>query len=202
MTTSTLLGRPLLRSLATVLLALALGACGFHLRNALLLPNDLGPLRVVSPDPYSQLGESLSEALTRAGATPAAAAAAAGADDATAQVATLRVVSERWATTPLSVDQFGRAQEYTLRYAVVFRLNRADGTDLVPEQAIELSRDYISSPINVSGTQGEREILAREMRRDMVASILRRIDAASRAPVSVGAAETPAPADGTAPPSP
>ena len=77
-----------------------------------------------------------------------------------------------------------------MRYAVVFRLTRADGTDLVPQQVVELSRDYISTPTNSSGTEGEREILAREMRRDMVASILRRIDAAAHAPVPVGGGRT------------
>ena len=140
-----------------------------------------------SPDPYSPLAESLSEALSRAGATPAAE---------TPRRHQLRrhhgagrerrhpaIRSERWGDTPLSVDQRGRAQEYTLRYAVFFRLTRADGSDLVPQQAVELSRDYISTPTNSSGTEGEREILASEMRREMVASILRRIDAAARAPV-------------------
>lgn len=157
-----------------VLLALALSACGFHLRDALALPSDLGPVRVTSPDPYSPLAQSLAQALDRAGAIPAPE----GATD----VATLRIVSERWASTPLSVDQAGRAQEYTLRYAVIFRLRRADDTDVVPQQVIELSRDYISVPTNSSGTEGEQEILGRELRREMVASILRRIDAASRAP--------------------
>jgi LPS-assembly lipoprotein len=171
----------LLRGWILVALTFALTACGFHLRDALVIPPDLGPLRVVSPDPYSPLAVSVSEALDRAGARPAAAGA-------TDDVATLRILSERWASTPLSVDQAGRAQEYTLRYAVVFRLNRANGSDLVPQQAIELSRDYISVPTNSSGTEGEREILAREMRRDMVASILRRIDAASRGLTSVPAA--------------
>ena len=168
----------LLRALTFVVLPLALASCGFHLRDALLLPSDLGPLRVVSQDPYSSLGQSLSEALGRAGATPAAEGVV---DD----VATLQIRSERWESTPLSVDQFGRAQEYSLRYAVVFRLRRADGTDLVPQQVIELSRDYISIPTNSSGTESEREILSRELRRDMVASILRRIDAASRTPAAV-----------------
>jgi LPS-assembly lipoprotein len=191
MTRPSTLPFPLLRPLVLVLLALALSACGFHLRDALLLPNDLGPLRVVSPDPYSPLAQSLSEALARAGATPAA-------EGATQDVATLRVVSERWGNTPLSVDQFGRAQEYTLRYAVIFRLNRADGSDLVPQQAIELSRDYIFVPSNASGAEGEREILTKELRRDMVASILRRIDAASRSP-AVAAPEAAAPEPAPAP---
>src|SRR5687768_6771708 len=109
----------LLRALTLIALPLALASCGFHLRDALLLPGDLGPLRVVSQDPYSPLGQSLSEALGRAGATPAAEGVV---DD----VATLQIRSERWESTPLSVDQFGRAQEYSLRYAVVFRLLRAD----------------------------------------------------------------------------
>jgi len=183
---------PLLRPLVLVVLALALTACGFHLRDALLLPQDLGPLRVVSPDPYSPLAQSLSEALARAGAKPAA-------EGATGDVATLRVVSERWGNTPLSVDQFGRAQEYTLRYAVIFRLNRADGSDLVPQQAIELSRDYIFVPTNASGAEGEREILTKELRREMVASILRRIDAASRAPAVAAPVEPSAPASEPAP---
>ena len=39
----------MIRPVAVTLLALALSACGFHLRNALSLPADLGPVRVVSP---------------------------------------------------------------------------------------------------------------------------------------------------------
>lgn len=208
MTKSTKLGLPLLRPLVSVLLPMALGACGFHLRNALALPSDLGPLRVVTSDPYSQLGEALSEALLRAGATPApdeTTTTTTLADGTTApveNVATLQVRSERWGTTPLSVDQRGRAQEYTLRYAVVFHLARADGTDLVPLQVVELSRDYISTPTNSSGTEGEREILSREMRRDMVASILRRIDAASHASVPVEGVEPSTPASDVPPPPP
>ena len=171
---------------------LAISACGFHLRDALQLPPDLGPLRVQAPDPYSPLAVSLSEALDRAGATPAA--------DGDVNVATLRVLSEKWGNTPLSVDAFGRAQEYTLRYAVFFRLTRADGSIVVPQQALELSRDYISSVNNTIGTDSEREILAKEMRREMVSSILRRIDAVARAPAAAASegvepAETaPAPA--------
>ncbi len=176
-----LLAKAAVRLSFLVLVALVLAACGFHLRNALALPSDLGPVRVSSQDPYSPLAQSLSQALTRAGATPAT--------DGATDAATLQIVSERWANSPLSVDQAGRAQEYSLRYAVIFRLRRADDTDLVPQQVIELSRDYISVPTNSSGTEGEQEILGRELRRDMVASILLRIDAASRAPEHHAAVE-------------
>ncbi|MFK3649135.1 LPS assembly lipoprotein LptE [Lysobacter enzymogenes] len=150
---------------------LALSACGFQLRQALTLPPDMGPVRVVSSDRYSPLAESLAQALTRAGAVPA--------EEGAAEVAVLDLMSERWGDTPAALDELGRVQEYSLRYAVVFELRKADGKPLVPRQSIELSRDYISSPTNAIGTEGEREILMREMRREMSSAVLRRIDAVS-----------------------
>jgi LPS-assembly lipoprotein len=169
------------RFVAAAVLSLVLSACGFHLRSALTLPPDLGPVRVVSSDPYSPLAESLALALQRAGAVPA--------DEATAgDVATLELLSERWGDTPVSVDQFARAQEFSLRYAVVFSLRRADGTVLVPQQAVELARDYVAPPVDSKGKTGEREILARELRREMTAAIARRIDGASRGAVATDTA--------------
>ncbi|WP_243412228.1 LPS assembly lipoprotein LptE [Cognatiluteimonas telluris] len=201
--TSTMPSLPWLSALA---LPLLLAACGFHLRAPLQLPADLGPLRVVSRDPYSPLAQSLSEAMTRAGAVPAPEpvivapptdGSTAAAPEPPAPVATLRVVSERWGSKPLSVNQRGRAQEYSLRYAVVFQLTGADGRELVPRQVIELSRDYISVPNNSSGTEGEREILSKEMHRDMVVAILRRIDAALSAPRTPVEPSTTPSTDGT-----
>ena len=164
---------------ATLILVLALSACGFHLRGAMALPYNLDPVKVVSTDRYSPLALTLAEALTRAGATPATAD--------TENPAVLELLAERWGDTPVSVDERGRAQEFSLRYAVVFELRNGDGTLLVPRQNIELSRDYISVPMEASGTEGERDILVREMRREMAASVLRRIDAAASEGGVVGA---------------
>lgn len=177
----------MIRLALAVLFACLLPACGFQLRDAVALPADLGPLRVVSRDPYSPLAESLSQALTRAGAE----VPVEGSKD---DVATLQIVSEAWRSTPLSVDAFGRAQEYTLHYAVFFAMKHADGSVIVPQQGVELSRDYVSSPTSSIGTASEQELLANEMRREMVASILRRIDAVARVPAPVTApAPEPAP---------
>jgi LPS-assembly lipoprotein len=171
--------------LAACLLPILAG-CGFHLRNALLLPPDLGPVQVVGRDPHSQLVKDLTQAMIRAGAQVAPDGLPLGGPDTTAagaappQIARLEIVSERWGSLPLSVDSQGRAQEFTLRYAVIFRLRRADGTDLVPQQVQELARDYVATPAVATGTEGEREILSAELRRAMAGSILRRIDAVSR----------------------
>ena len=162
------------RRLAPLILAATLlTGCGFHLRNALNLPANLGPVRVLASDPYSALAEDLANGLARAGAQAAAA-------DASEGVATLQVVSEQWADTAISHDQFGRAQEFTLRYAVIFSMRRADDSVVVPQQAVELGRDYLASPVDSIGKASERELLVRELRRDMAAAILRRVDAASK----------------------
>lgn len=163
--------RPFARVLVCGLLLL-LSGCGFHLRNALVLPADLGPLAVTARDPYSPLADSLARSMERAGAT----AAAADAEGATR----LEVMSEKWNDLPIAIDTSGRAQEFSLRYAVVFRLRRADGSEIVPQQAVELSRDYIAPPADSIGRNSERELLVDEMRKDMTAAILRRIDAALR----------------------
>ncbi len=159
----------------------ALGGCGFHPRSALVLPSDLGPVAVTARDPYSALSVSLARSLERAGATPAAA-------DAVDTSTKLEILSEKWADLPISVDGLGRAQEYSLRYAVVFRLRQPGATSeddriIVPQQAVELSRDYIAPANDAIGRNSERELLVNEMRRDMSAAVLRRIDAAMRAPV-------------------
>lgn len=155
------------------LLALLLAGCGFHLREPLRLPPDLAGVQVVARDPYSPLAQTLTRSLERAGfAVP---------DRAGEGVAVLRIRSERWDSQPISVDQFGRAQEYSLRYAAVFSMDDANGDELAPEQIIELSRDYVSLPGNNAGSESEREMLAREMQKEMAAAVLRRIDALSRA---------------------
>lgn len=161
------------RALFAAFLALGLSACGFHLREALALPEDVEQVQVKARDPYSPLAQSLERALDRAGASVVA-------SDARGRFTTLAIRSERWASRPLSLDQYGRAQEYTLRYAVVFAMSDSNGDEIVPQQAVELSRDYISTPTDSTGTDTERELLAREMQREMTASILRRIDAATR----------------------
>ncbi len=161
------------RLLIAVLATALLSGCGFHLRNALSLPVNLGPVRVLASDQYSALAENLADGLQRAGAESAPAGATTG-------VATLQVISERWADTPISNDQFGRAQEFSLRYAVVFTLRRGDDSVVVPQQAVELSRDYLAPAVDSIGRASERELLVRELRRDMATAILRRVDAATK----------------------
>ncbi len=157
---------PVLHSLVLSSLVL-LSGCGFHPRAQLSLPAALGPVSVQTSDPYSPLGLELATALERAGATPATEGSPSS---------SLSITAENWQTKPLSVDQFARVREYVTRYRVDFILNDASGKALVPLQSIELSREY-TYDINASaGSPAEQELIQRELRRDMQAAILRRLD--------------------------
>ncbi|MCW4453737.1 hypothetical protein OK348_02865 [Flavobacterium sp. MXW15] len=182
------------RFLFALVIAASLAGCGFHLRNTLTLPADTPAVKVQSSVRYSELVKLLERGLRASGAEVADDTAVEGA-------ARLQIRSERWGDLPIAIDARGRAQEYSLRYATVFVFYRGDGSVLVPEQVIELSRDYISQPTDVTGTTTEREILADELRRDMSASILRRIDSVIRAELE-RAPEATEPAESTEPTEP
>jgi LPS-assembly lipoprotein len=155
--------------LVPVLFALGLLAgCGFHLRRGAEISPLMAPLAVTANDPYSRLAQAVQLAVDDAGA---------GVKPGATPAATLTITSERWGSLPLSYDQAGRALEYTLRYAVTFRVNASDGRVLLPPVTIEQSRDYVASPQLALGTDSERQILEQEMRRDMAQSVLRRVQA-------------------------
>ena len=148
-----------------------LAACGFHPRAQLSLPATLGPVSVQTADPYSPLGLELGTALERAGATAAAEGAASS---------SLKITAEAWNTRPLSVDQLARVQEYITTYHVDFVLLDATGNPVVDPQTIELSREYTYDIGASAGSPAEQELIQRELRRDMEAAILRRLDVVLR----------------------
>ncbi len=160
-----------MRRVLILLPALALSACGFHPRAQLSLPANLGPVSVQTADPYSPLGLELATALERAGAIAPAEGVKSSA---------LKVTGESWSTAPLSVDQFARVREYITRYRVDFVLVDAEGKLLIEPQTIELSREYTYDISASAGSPAEQELIQRELRRDMQAAILRRLDVVMR----------------------
>ena len=152
--------------------ALAVG-CGFAPRGALKVPEGFGAIAVSTADPYSPLGEGLRRDLRRAGAPLAADASAPGS-------ARLAVTAEAWETRPLSVDAFVATRELETRYVVTFDFVDAAGTKRLDQQRIELTRDYVYEATESFGNPGEQEIVQDELRRDMQAAILRRVDVALR----------------------
>lgn len=148
-----------------------LAGCGFQPRASLAVATELGPVVVATADPYSPLGRDLATALERAGATPAATGEAA---------ATLQVLSESMRTRPLTFASGASVREYQAIYRVRFELRGADGGVRVPAQDVELTREYTYDAQGSIGTPAEERLLQEELRRDMVAAVMRRLDVALR----------------------
>lgn len=146
---------------------ISLTACGFHPRGSFAIPESIGAVQVTNIDSYSALTDGLQTAVDRANANKTGGGAGA---------AILKIHSEKWTTTPLAIDEFAQVREYITRYKVDFDLTAADGSVLLEKQNIELSREY-TYDINVAvGNPAEQEVIQRELRRDMQAAIIRRMD--------------------------
>ena len=171
------------RFLVSVLVAALAVGCGFAPRGALKVPADFGPIAVTTADPYSPLADGLRRSLERAGAPTVEAVRrpATGVAGAPKATAVLAITAEAWETRPLSVDAFIAVREMETRYRVTFDLLDAAGTRRLEQQTIELTRDYVYETAESFGNPGEQEIVQQELRRDMQAAILRRVDVALRA---------------------
>ena len=157
--------------LAVMLPALAsLGACGFHLRGEAQLPAAAMTIAVQAADPLSPLKRDLEAALRRSGATVKEAGAAG--------VATLKLPLMKLSTEPVSVSSQVRVKEYRVRYEVEVELTAPDGGVLLARTKIELAREYSYDETQALGAQAEEELIKKEMGRDMVQQVLRRLETA------------------------
>jgi len=162
-----------LHFVAIAVFALLLGACGFHLRKEAELPPSMKRVYIVGADPSSLLAKDLTKALTRSGSQVVSQA------DADASV--MKIGTNAFTTDVLSVSGTARASEYALRYHVEFEVQNAAGTALLPKQTIELSREFTFDASQALGVSAETDLLTKELQRDMVQTILRRLEALAHA---------------------
>ena len=177
--------RPMRYLLAFILLTLS--ACGFHLRDSFEILSYLQTVQVLDAVPATAIAGDLRRALQNGGVVLT--------DDTAQADAVLRLQSETYSRRVQAVDADGRAQEYGLRYGVVFSVLGADGVEWLSDASVSASRDLRFSEFAVLGTGGEEEQLRVEMRRDAVRGILRQLSRVTPKAAGDGAA----PAAGAAP---
>jgi len=155
------------------LLAVLLAGCGFHMRKEVELPASMKKVHIVIGDPASPLAKDLAKALPRSGTEVVA--------ETGPDVAIMNISANAFSTDVLSVSGGARANEYSLRYHVEFEVLNAAGTALLPKQTIELSREFTFDSTQTLGLAAETDLLTQELERDMVQTILRRLEALARA---------------------
>jgi LPS-assembly lipoprotein len=150
----------------SVLLALLLVACGFHLPQKAQLPAEMSRVQLDLLDPYSDYGRRLAILLEQGGNTVV--------DDASA-TSVLKVPQNRVRKEILTIGDNARVREYRLRHTVTFSLVDSSGRVLVPQQTLEQSRVISFDEQDILGAAQEDEQLRREMADTLARLTLRRL---------------------------
>jgi LPS-assembly lipoprotein len=161
------------RRLATGWIAaavLTVGGCGFRLRGSggqSRLP--FATIHIDFPD-TSALGKELIRNIRAGSGTQLV-------DDPKAAQAIVELLSESRDKAILSLNTEGRIREYALLYKVRFRVTNAAGKELLGPTEITLKRDTSFNESQVMSKEKEEELLYRDMQRDLVQQLLRRLAA-------------------------
>jgi LPS-assembly lipoprotein len=157
--------------IAVILVTSMLAACGFELRGEIDLPPTLERMHLAVSDPLSPLQRDLEAALERADVTLVEVPG-----DGVAQI---QIPVNQLTVEPLSVSSAARVQEYLVRYRIELAIVDATGKVLLEKTAIELTRDYSYDETQALGAAAEQELIAKELQREMVQHVLRRLDTAA-----------------------
>ena len=149
-----------------------LTACGYHLRGEAQLPPGMERVHVDSSDQFGPLKRNVEKALERSGAKIEPAAG-----DGIAEV-NLSAVS--LAPIVRSVAANAKVNEFTMLYHVELQITDGTGKVVLPKQVVEQSRIFTFDQTQAIGTGAEQDEIKKEMERDMVQAILRKIEAAER----------------------
>jgi LPS-assembly lipoprotein len=87
----------------------------------------------------------------------------------------LVLYGERSDSQVLSVSSTGKADEYLMKYEVSFRLMGKENRLLTEPQTVIIQRDHAFDRLNVLSKEREERELRRDMQRDAIQQILRRL---------------------------
>ena len=157
----------MIKNLLLALAALLISSCGWQLRDAQIVPENLGSLHLSAKDPHSALIRELTRSLELYGVDVVASAA-----DARYSVVIVDFRSTRRTST---INPSARAAEYQLNEDVDFLIVGADGAQLVPLSTASVERVYEFNEQDVLSSDNEERLVKNNMREEIVRQILNRL---------------------------
>ena len=154
----------------TVLLALLLAGCGFHLRGSVSVPFDT----LYIPNAKSGIALELKRNIEAGTSVKVV-------DDPKTADAVLELAGENREKIILSLTGTGRVREFRLRYTVNYRVYDGKGVNYVPATLVQLTRDVTYNDSDILAKETEEQLLFRDMQSDMVQQVMRRLAAIERA---------------------
>ncbi|MBV9191938.1 MAG: hypothetical protein JO292_11355 [Betaproteobacteria bacterium] len=158
-----------MKALLPLVLAAAVGGCGFQLRGSATVPFQT----LYIPDARTGVALNLKrniEAGTNAKVV----------DDPKKADAILELSAENKEKIILSLSGTGRVSEFRLRYSVRYRVHDGKGNEYVPSSLVQLTRDMTYDDSQILAKEAEEQLLFRDMQSDMVQQVLRRLASADR----------------------
>jgi LPS-assembly lipoprotein len=152
-----------------LLLGLVLAGCGFHLRQIKPLPFKTLYLGMSE---QSEMGASLRRQILATKGTVLV-------DQPTEAEAVMVVLADSRQKSILSLNASGRVREFLLRQRFVFRVHDNKGRDYISQSEVLVTRDISYSDAELLSKDAEEALLYRDMDRDMVQQIMRRLAAAN-----------------------
>lgn len=162
----------MIRRYSVVLCALALAACGFHLRGSAELP--FTTLNIALPE-SSALRAEMARTITSSSQTTIV-------DNPKEAQAVLSVLADTQTKNILSLNSAGRVREYELVRAFTFKVDDAAGQPLVAPSRIVMRRDITFNDDQVLSKEAEESLLWRDIQNDLLQQLLRRLAAANLKP--------------------
>ncbi len=171
------------RALVTMLLTVALATgCGFRLKGQTSLPASLGAIYVSLPDDLSPFAVEMRRALQRADAVTSNSADEAG--------TVVRVRVDRTGRRVLAVSARNTPTEFEIFYLLEYSIDRA-GTQEVPPQRLELTRNFSFDESLVLAKGHEEEILREALARDLAELVMRRLESLPTVPAPAQTGPSP-----------
>lgn len=144
-----------------------LGACGFHLRGAASLPlQTIFIEQTNAPTAAADVARAI-----RTGTSTRVS------EDRAAAQAILQLSGESTEKRILSLNEAGRVRAFELFYRLTFRLHDGKENDMLPQQQIELRREFTYNDQQILAKEAEESLLYANMRSDAIQQIIRRISA-------------------------
>ena len=156
--------------LLLLFLALSVQACGFTLRGNDAIASSFDNLNLELAQPQSELSALLQRSLQAAGVSMPS--------QEIKTAPTLKVSNEQISTRPVSINPRARASQVELRLSVNVALT-VGGKPTIPDETLTIVRTYFQDIENIAGNQEEAQIIANELRQELVNQLMRRLESAA-----------------------
>ena len=144
-----------------------LSGCGYQLRGSASLPEVMSVTYIEGLRPYSALVDDFAYALRTRNASVT--------QDSAAASAVLKITGNTTEKLVVSVDTSGNVLEYEIRQTIRFSVSGPDRRELLPEQSITLSRDFLFTSSDVLAKEREEKLVRRTLQENLVNLAMLRI---------------------------